>query len=471
MRRLLEPLLPIGVILVTLAVPRVGEGDPLAFRITGPLELVGSPGATVRGVYWCVLYASSGRVRDVEGWSFGVTPSNLHVVSISTAGTDAEKAFGGGELLAELTPEGGAIGRAAISPVLPGVLDGAYRMVHLAILRVEAEVASDGAPLRARVEITGPPSATRGGEDLVLEALPMDVLVRAARDCCEARFNVGFSAREIGSPAPFEGILSAPGGRCDGSGGEILVPVLPGAVGETEVYVNVVRRVPVAHWALAVGLDGEAVVWEAVPVRFASGTPFEVRVDATRNGGIGGAITVMFLSETEAESLPATRSLLKLRVRAASPQPHDRELVARLSLEDGLQDGGREATWNVFSEDGGSSEAPCNGGTASLTLRFTPAEKPSFLRGDANVDGRVDISDGVHTLQSFFLGGARGSCRSAADFDDSGTVDISDASGTFQNLFLGGRRPPAPGSVQCGPDPSADGLGCLELPPCGLPST
>jgi len=87
-------------------------------------------------------------------------------------------------------------------------------------------------------------------------------------------------------------------------------------------------------------------------------------------------------------------------------------------------------------------------------------------RGDANADGRFDISDGIHTLHSLFLGGPRGPCRAAADANDSGTVDISDAIGTFQNLFLGGPRPPAPGPNACGKDPTPDSLSCVEFPPC-----
>ena len=89
-----------------------------------------------------------------------------------------------------------------------------------------------------------------------------------------------------------------------------------------------------------------------------------------------------------------------------------------------------------------------------------------FLRADANTDGRVDISDGIHTLSNLFLGGLRSRCRDAADFDDSGAVDITDPIATFQVLFLGGSTPPPPGKTECGVDPAPDELECLQYDAC-----
>jgi len=83
----------------------------------------------------------------------------------------------------------------------------------------------------------------------------------------------------------------------------------------------------------------------------------------------------------------------------------------------------------------------------------------AFARGDANVDGRMDISDAVRILMYLFGGGVTLDCLDAADADDSGALDISDPIRILWYLYLGGQvvAPPFPGK---GPDPTEDGLGC-----------
>jgi hypothetical protein len=87
---------------------------------------------------------------------------------------------------------------------------------------------------------------------------------------------------------------------------------------------------------------------------------------------------------------------------------------------------------------------------------------PSFIRGDANGDGKVDLSDAVCTLSRLFLG--TGSCQSvlcedALDTNDDGKIDVSDPVYLLDFLFLGGPEPPAPFLVP-GKDLTDDALGC-----------
>lgn len=89
----------------------------------------------------------------------------------------------------------------------------------------------------------------------------------------------------------------------------------------------------------------------------------------------------------------------------------------------------------------------------------------NFVRGDANVDESVDLSDGVLVLRYLFGGGPQLACLDSGDADDSGNIDLSDAIYEFSYLFLGGSPPPAPFSA-CGEDPTADGLGCESYEPC-----
>ena len=84
----------------------------------------------------------------------------------------------------------------------------------------------------------------------------------------------------------------------------------------------------------------------------------------------------------------------------------------------------------------------------------------TFLRGDANGDGALDLSDGIRILNFLFLGTGAIDCQDAADSNDTGDLDLSDGVAVFAFLFLGGSPPPAPGHLECGPDPTGEDLEC-----------
>ena len=87
--------------------------------------------------------------------------------------------------------------------------------------------------------------------------------------------------------------------------------------------------------------------------------------------------------------------------------------------------------------------------------RATPTDgggKPPFRRGDANADGKTDITDAVVILGYLFQGGTNPSCLDALDTNDSGRIDLTDAVYLLAFLFQGGANPPAPGPATCGPD-------------------
>ncbi len=83
-----------------------------------------------------------------------------------------------------------------------------------------------------------------------------------------------------------------------------------------------------------------------------------------------------------------------------------------------------------------------------------------FKRGDANGDGRLDISDAV-TLLIYMFEGGRGPlrCEDAGDANDDGGLDIADAVRILGRLFAHGAPfdPPYPA---CGNDPTIDALRC-----------
>jgi hypothetical protein len=100
-----------------------------------------------------------------------------------------------------------------------------------------------------------------------------------------------------------------------------------------------------------------------------------------------------------------------------------------------------------------------------LFVPTLPTRAAPFVRGDVNVDSRIDISDGIAVLGVLFLGTEAANCSDALDSNDDGAVDVSDGVFLFDFLFLGGRDVPAPFPT-CGPDPSNDALACESYPPC-----
>jgi hypothetical protein len=90
-----------------------------------------------------------------------------------------------------------------------------------------------------------------------------------------------------------------------------------------------------------------------------------------------------------------------------------------------------------------------------------------FRRGDADDNGRLDISDPVFLLGWLFLGGRRPACLDAADIDDSGDLNINDPVFLLEYLYLGGLPPPEPFSA-CGQDPNPDARDCQSFAACRL---
>jgi hypothetical protein len=98
-----------------------------------------------------------------------------------------------------------------------------------------------------------------------------------------------------------------------------------------------------------------------------------------------------------------------------------------------------------------------------IGLSGCAGELPSFLRGDADSSGEVNLTDAIRVLNVLFLGIGEILCADAADSDDSGDVNLTDAIRILNVLFLGLGTIPVPGIEACGPDPTEDDLAaCAE---------
>ena len=123
-------------------------------------------------------------------------------------------------------------------------------------------------------------------------------------------------------------------------------------------------------------------------------------------------------------------------------------------------------------DDDGNGDIDCQDAfcTDAVNCQAAPGER--FVRGDANSDGSINLTDGVVPLLFLFSGGAPPACADATDTNDTGNIEITDAIIIFSWLFTGGVPPQAPSprspgyaSTDCGPDASADGLGCERPSP------
>ncbi len=101
--------------------------------------------------------------------------------------------------------------------------------------------------------------------------------------------------------------------------------------------------------------------------------------------------------------------------------------------------------------------------TRAGRIEILAAAGPRFRRGDANSDGRIDVSDAVAALGYLFLGSERPGCLRACDADADGQLAITDPIRLLNYLFLGGDAP-APPFPGCGLDPSPEGPSCDAYP-------
>ena len=114
------------------------------------------------------------------------------------------------------------------------------------------------------------------------------------------------------------------------------------------------------------------------------------------------------------------------------------------------------------ADDDGDGAADCDDDDCADAESCQPQGNP-FTRGDANIDGNVDISDPTNVLRYLFLGGSELRCADAADGNDDGEVSLTDAIYVLNHLFLGTAAPPAP-YPGCGMDGTDDAFECEASP-------
>ncbi len=111
---------------------------------------------------------------------------------------------------------------------------------------------------------------------------------------------------------------------------------------------------------------------------------------------------------------------------------------SEFALPTSLASGGYR--WKIVSLKGSCPQDRPDGGSEVRTFTIE-----GFMRGDANNDRRVDISDPIYMLLNLFVGGQPPPCQKSANADVSDpSLNLGDVIATLSFLFAGGAPPPPP---------------------------
>ena len=172
----------------------------------------------------------------------------------------------------------------------------------------------------------------------------------------------------------------------------------------------------------------------------------------------GGWISATPLHVGDYVELPVKRNSLAIAQYTLLERPAPEGTLIRLT--DRLKHVGSPPVAINFTV-GGKSRVPKMLIDGFITPEALPTAGP-FLRGDANGDGRIHVTDAIGILLAV-LSRDDLACEDALDVDDSGAIDFMDGLTLLWFLF---DRGPAGSIGICGPDPTADPLGCSR-PGCG----
>ena len=123
-----------------------------------------------------------------------------------------------------------------------------------------------------------------------------------------------------------------------------------------------------------------------------------------------------------------------------------------LEFQDGL---GAVPVDNVFVT---LTDVPFPPATTNATLTFF--NQTSFVRGNCDGVGSINLVDALLILNVIFIGAAPPDCLKACDYNDSGTLSLPDGIGVLFFLFASG-PPPEPPFPDPGVDPTPDNLPCF----------
>lgn len=105
-----------------------------------------------------------------------------------------------------------------------------------------------------------------------------------------------------------------------------------------------------------------------------------------------------------------------------------------------------------------------DGTRADIGAIYFDQDRNKFIRGDSNIDGKVDYLDAITLLHHLFEN-KKLECKDSADVDDNGKIDVNDVYYLCDYLYKDGNQPPTP-FPEAGYDLTPDTLTCYVCKKC-----
>ncbi len=230
--------------------------------------------------------------------------------------------------------------------------------------------------------------------------------------------------------------------------------------GQKDVWFPVLasHKEPIAAFQLLGTFDPNFLKFNRFELNFTAIQPLEPEFLEAHDKGtffeVGCAFEFDPPIEPEQQYLPSgqNRTLINLVFDVSEDAPQGAQTEIEL-----VNDKSLSPVFNIFTINR-FTRLPALTGSRVEVLLGPPFPK-FFLRGDADGNREVDITDAIRILNYLFTGGTPPVCMDAADVNDRGSVDISGAIAILGYLFLGAASPSVPFPLP-GPDPTEDDLGC-----------
>ena len=227
------------------------------------------------------------------------------------------------------------------------------------------------------------------------------------------------------------------------------------AGGSVNHYVLLDNEIDIAGWSFGVDLDGALLTVLSVDLEGTDAGDLGVEFFAPgySNGAAEGWYTVgavVDLSPPLDTVLPAGEGWTIIHALLAVSAGALEGETSPMAITDQV---GNPPVSVILADPSGNSFIPQT--TDGL---FTVIIGGTFIRGDVNIDGKVQISDPINLLDHLFADGSIG-CSDSSDANDDGSVDLADSIFILGYLFSNGPQPPPPFTAP-GSDPTDDSLGC-----------
>jgi hypothetical protein len=417
-------------------VRRPTPGLSLGFEPAGPAAITSGEVIDVN----CEFTAGAGAAPGVTAWNLAVRHDRPHLaleeVSLVGTGADLRQAdgFAKYEILDDSTRAGfvssvvlSASGGASLSPVGTSILARAryrgvlnYTLAETAWVRYDHRLPASTLGINRNVVVAG------GAEKLPAEG---HLVISITSPSFSLGFDPAKAAALPGKEFSVSAVLTTDG--------------------------NKISSGPIA-WSISVKHDPavlELVEATTVGTALDAFRPEDIflMTEEVDNETGTGFVSVAILNLSGPRSLPANGKATVAIARYRALDGTELGTHTTVAFSDGLRGSGVPIGNGVTFL--GGVEGPSAADLDVLIDRVT------FVRGNANGDGRINLSDVNFIINRLFKSGPAPRCLDAADVNDDGKINLSDVIYLAAYLFQSGRRPPAPFPLD-GDDPTADKLGC-----------